>query len=240
MPIPVAAAMLGSAAIGAAGSLFSGKQSADFATESYKHRYQWQVKDLQKAGLNPMLAVSQGAPNVPQPSFPNPGEGAVKGAAVGIQGALAKAQMENVRADTDLKGSATALNIASAREASIRSGISEASLPFAAQQAEVSALTADRQFQILGRQLEKLGFETGSARLTLEQQEKIMPHLLEAQKLINAGMSAELVKKQVKARLWDIVPSESTVNKVIDFLKDPGTIPTKISRWGKKYGYEGR
>lgn len=32
-----------------------------FQEESYRHRYQWQVEDLRKAGLNPILAARQGA-----------------------------------------------------------------------------------------------------------------------------------------------------------------------------------
>lgn len=31
---------------------------------NYKHRYQWQVTDMMKAGLNPILAATQGAGSV--------------------------------------------------------------------------------------------------------------------------------------------------------------------------------
>lgn len=109
MPLPLIAAGTGAAIggiaggiLGAAGSIFSGKQSADYAERSYKHRYQWMVKDLQKAGLNPMLAVSQGPGSPPQPDFPNVGEGAVKGAQAGSAAALARLQAQNIEASTDL------------------------------------------------------------------------------------------------------------------------------------------
>lgn len=93
--------------IGAAGSYFSGKQSADAAEYNYKHRYQWQMKDLEKAGLNPMLVIGQSPPNVPQPNFPNIGEGAAHGAqaATGAYAArtaakVAEAQIGNLQASS--------------------------------------------------------------------------------------------------------------------------------------------
>jgi len=98
--ISAGAAMLGSAAIGAAGSLFSSSQSARASEQNYKHRYQWQVADLKKAGLNPMLAVSQGAPNVPQPQFENVGEGALKGVSTAVQARLLSEQLETQKAVT--------------------------------------------------------------------------------------------------------------------------------------------
>jgi len=89
---------IGGAIIGAAGSIFSSKQSADAARENYKHRYQWQVKDLQKAGLNPMLAVGNAAPNVPQPTFENVGEGAIRGYSAAQQSRLLNEQIQATRA----------------------------------------------------------------------------------------------------------------------------------------------
>lgn len=60
----------GSMTGGIAGSLFSsafdvwaGRQAAEdqraFDERAYRHRYQWQMEDMRKAGLNPMLAYMQ-------------------------------------------------------------------------------------------------------------------------------------------------------------------------------------
>lgn len=231
---------IGGAVLGAAGSWFSGKSSADAAESQYKHRYQWQVKDLKKAGLNPMLAVSQGAPNVPQPQFPDIGEGALKGAAVGVQAQLAKKQAANIEADTVLKGSATALNVASARESSIRAGIAEASLPWAPSLAQATAQGADKAIAVQNKQLEKLGEEIAGLKLDNSQKERLMPLMVEAQKLINKGLDAELVKKDVWAGIYEIAPDRETVNNILDILSEPGEWPAKISAWGKKHGYETR
>jgi len=92
---------LGGAAIGAAGAIFSSKQSADAAEENYKHRYQWQVKDLKKAGLNPMLAVSNSPGSVAQPDFQNVGEAAIKGFSAAQQAKLVSEQTQAQRAATN-------------------------------------------------------------------------------------------------------------------------------------------
>lgn len=105
MPMIVGGAMIGSALIGGVGSYMSGQSSAAAAERNYKHRYQWQVKDLQKAGLNPMLSYSQAAPNVPQPNFPDVGSAAVEAGARGASAAsairLQKTQQDNVQAQTN-------------------------------------------------------------------------------------------------------------------------------------------
>lgn len=49
-------------------SIYSGQRAQDFAEDLAKKKYQWMVKDLNKAGLNPLLAVggmSAGAPAMP-------------------------------------------------------------------------------------------------------------------------------------------------------------------------------
>lgn len=91
---PLVAAAVG-AGIGAAGSIFSGQQASKFAERAYKHRYQWQVKDMQKAGLNPMLAFQNSAPNVPQPNFPDAGKGAMEGMSHASSARVAALQMKS-------------------------------------------------------------------------------------------------------------------------------------------------
>lgn len=100
----VTASLVGGAlsgAISGAGAWLSGDSSARAAKRMYKHRYQWQMQDMRKAGLNPMLSVSQGAPNVPQPDFPNVGEAAVEGFAKGQSARLMASQVEAAKAATE-------------------------------------------------------------------------------------------------------------------------------------------
>lgn len=41
------------------------QRQRDFARKMYKHRYQYQMEDMRKAGLNPILSYRQGAPGGP-------------------------------------------------------------------------------------------------------------------------------------------------------------------------------
>jgi len=108
--------------IGAAGSFFSGKSAQDNAKENYKKRYQWQVQDMKKAGLNPMLAFSQGAPNVPQAAVPDWGDAATKGAGVGSAVALNKQQ---VAANVNQMNASAAASTAGARKSNAEALILE-------------------------------------------------------------------------------------------------------------------
>jgi hypothetical protein len=77
-----AAATLGAGALGFVGGLLTNDANKDIAAENnawsaqqYATRYQTQVKDLQAAGLNPMLAYNQSpgtAPSAQQVVFQNP------------------------------------------------------------------------------------------------------------------------------------------------------------------------
>ena len=98
MPIP---ALIGAAtsAYGAWQQNRMGKSAAgrqmQFQKHMYKHRYQYQMQDMRRAGLNPILAYSQPPPGGPagasyQPQ--NVGAAAVEGATVASAGALKRAE----------------------------------------------------------------------------------------------------------------------------------------------------
>jgi hypothetical protein len=82
-------------------------QSAQgFSAEQYAHRYQTQVKDLQAAGLSPMLAYSQGpgaSPTGVAAQVDNVGSAAAAGAQAAMSTHMTQAQIDNIKADTELK-----------------------------------------------------------------------------------------------------------------------------------------
>lgn len=118
---------LGGALLGGLGSFFSGKQSSDFAEESYKHRYQWMVKDLRKAGLNPMLAVSNSPGQVPQPNFENIGEGSIKGVQAAQSAKLIQAQIQASNQAAAASQAASQKGFADAESVTIDNTIKKAS-----------------------------------------------------------------------------------------------------------------
>ncbi len=87
----VAGGLIGGA-FGLAGQALSFK----YAKRMYKHRYQWAAQDLEKAGLNRILALTQGAGAAsavgPQAQISGVVEGAAKGARVSDEVALLKAK----------------------------------------------------------------------------------------------------------------------------------------------------
>lgn len=86
---PVTAAMAAKVGGSFLDNLFAKNRQEDaqaFSAQQYATRYQTQTEDMKKAGLNPMLSVSQGAGSSPQSSAATPGSN--------FTSALDKAQME--------------------------------------------------------------------------------------------------------------------------------------------------
>ena len=82
------------------------ERSRDWQTDFAKHRYQYAVGDMIKAGLNPMLAYSQGGATAPGAATAHPPD-ISSAAGVAQQGPVAQSQVdlnrvqvENVRANT--------------------------------------------------------------------------------------------------------------------------------------------
>jgi len=97
-------AILGSIGSSLAGGLFAAERQSnaqDFSASQYASRYQTTVKDMEAAGLNPMLAYSQGVGSSPSGSVANAQVNDV--GAVMNQTKLANAQAANIAADTENK-----------------------------------------------------------------------------------------------------------------------------------------
>lgn len=213
--MPIAA--LGAAAIGAAGSIASSKSANDSNQRAYRTRYQTQVKDLKKAGLNPMLAFQNGAPVAPAAQAPNLGESIDAGARVyqaRTANQVANAQVKNLEADTDLKGTASAVNIAQARESSIRSSIAEESVPYAAGSARENYYILASTRTRVANEVEQISENIKITEQNYRHLEQLQPLLREYQRLQNAVARAELPAKEAEAAFWEALPEAAWVKQL--------------------------
>ena len=90
---------------------FAGERQEDaqqFSAQQFATRYQTTVKDLQAAGLSPMLAYQQGGGSPPSSSAASAAGGADLGM-VHLQSKMNAAQVANVEADTENKRDSSAL-----------------------------------------------------------------------------------------------------------------------------------
>lgn len=89
---------LGSAG-SAAASIALQKDAQKFAKKMYRHRYQYQMKDMREAGLNPILSYSQsppGGPSVGIASMPDMGQSITAGMQRGASAKESKAKTTRV------------------------------------------------------------------------------------------------------------------------------------------------
>ncbi len=126
------------AAIGAVGSAFGASRqnkanareaalSRQFNERLSRNKYQYEAQDLKKAGLNRILAVTQGATagsSSAQARHENVGEAAIQGSKLG----LLRPEIANINQDTELKNSAKSLNQAQAFIKSQEALINEAAI----------------------------------------------------------------------------------------------------------------
>lgn len=113
-------AIIGGAVIGAGASIFGAHKSASsasavnaaqlaFSREAAQNKYQWAVKDMEKAGLNPKLAGTQSASvsGAQVPNLKNPGDAWAQAGAA-ISGSVGQATSAYASAITDIKNADTA------------------------------------------------------------------------------------------------------------------------------------
>ena len=90
-------------------SMFSARRQNKMAVRNYKHRYQWAVDDMEKAGINPVLAFASGtgAGNIGGPSAGINATNMAGQAQSRSAAKLAQAQLRNVDADIRQKDALT-------------------------------------------------------------------------------------------------------------------------------------
>lgn len=186
-------------------NLFAGQRQDDaqeFSAQQFATRYQTTTKDMQAAGLNPMLAYSQGGGNAPTSSAAGAAGGGDPGA-VYTASRLASAQVANIEADTANKEKQGKLIEAQAAQAMGSAWQSNAQTELLDQQArEVRQKLENRYWD---KEVSRIEAETG--RLTYEQKRIVEA----AEALRQQGI---LSNQQAQTSVWQMAQYEELVKKL--------------------------
>jgi hypothetical protein len=109
-----------------AASLASTREQMDFQERMRATQYQTAVEDLKKAGLNPMLAYSQGGAGTPSGSSYRAVDAATPAINTALQGKLNAATIDKLNADTAASESIATLNNAQAAKTAVDTRLSTA------------------------------------------------------------------------------------------------------------------
>lgn len=205
------------------GGLFSNEANADqslaanqFSAEQYAKRYQTTVKDMQAAGLSPMLAYSQGAGSAPSGAVGLPQQNvmasAVEGYHKGAERELLAEQIKNLKADNVIKGATyeKERNLAADAQASaILKGQQSAEIqqrlekeatnaPYWASNANIQNLSNTRQVQLLTEQIDKVIQDIATGKTSAAQNAAMAEQL----KASTVNLKLDANEKAAMAELW--------------------------------------
>lgn len=146
------ASLIGGSMQNSAASAAADKQMA-FQKDSAQHQYRWAMDDMRSSGLNPILAYKQGGAGTLSGSSYTPqnvGAAAATGATAGagvassaIQASRNQAELDNIAADTALKGSQDKTQSAMQVQAIAQAGQANANSALAAEQAQQARMSSD-------------------------------------------------------------------------------------------------
>jgi len=215
MPFPFAAlAPFAGAALDAISTHSANRASMRFNERMASTQWQRGTKDMLAAGINPMLAVSQGGNSAPTVQL-DPVTRNTASTALSVQ--AQRAQLEQIDAQTELLREQGAKTKAEAVMLSHE-------IPWSSANVYEKSTQLREQTQIVKTQAKKLEQELNLAaeqarekKLTNDQLEKIQPVLLQYQRLLTQAEALGIPVKQVEAKFAEEMGDNG---KILRFIKE--------------------
>jgi hypothetical protein len=191
-------------------------QANEFSAQQFATRYQTTVKDMQSAGLSPMLAYSQGGGNAPsgQVGAPmqNPVSSALEGYHKGAEREMMAEQIKNLKVDNlikietaqkerNLAADAQASAILKGQQASEiqqRMEKEATNAPFWSSNANIQNLTNQRQAELITEQIEQVT----QAIITGKSSAAQLNAMAEQLKASTTNLKLDANEKAAMAELW--------------------------------------
>lgn len=237
--LPVILGAVGSVAGGMLGS----NQARDDATTAYnrtreldqwlgQNQIQWRVSDLEKAGLNKILAAPGAFGGIGTQVAPS-AQGGGSALASGVSNAA------SAGLGAQLQSAQVAQAQASARATNANAAMTEATTPTAEQfsrnyEAEIASKTTsagaaaagigqiDKQLEVMDSQLQTMDVAREGQKLSNEQSARLQDLLVKSQELQNRLTAAKIPEAQAMSAAWQ---------GVLEAAKKLGLDPAKPAEW---------